>query len=69
MARMGRWIHITGWENGPLFDLSTQSILSVLEIENVQAIAPITKGTVFLNRMQHVISRLLIPTEELLEWQ
>lgn len=43
---VGRWIHITGWENGPLFDLSTLSILSVLEIETVQATAPITRGTV-----------------------
>lgn len=49
MAWMGRWIHITGWENGPLFDLSTLSILSVLEIENVQATAAITIGTVSLN--------------------
>ena len=38
----GRWIHITGWENGPLFDLSSLSILSVFDIENVQATAPIT---------------------------
>lgn len=44
-----RWIHIAGWENGPLFDRSTLSILSVLEIENVQASAPITIGTVSLN--------------------
>lgn len=50
---MGRRIHITGWENGPLFDLGTLSILSVLEIENVQATAPITIGTVSLNLMQN----------------
>lgn len=49
---MVRWIHITSWENGQLFDLSP-SILSVLEIENVQAAALITTGKVCLNLLQH----------------
>lgn len=34
-----------------------------LEIENVQATAPITIGTVALILMQHIISCLLIPRE------
>lgn len=46
---------------GPLFDLSTLSILSVFEIENVQATAPITIGS--MNVMQHIMFCLLIPAE------
>lgn len=42
-ARLGRWIHIAGWEDGPLCDLST-SVLSVWEIKSVRVAALITKG-------------------------
>lgn len=55
MVWQKRWIHIPGSENGPQFDLSAMSTLSVLEIENVQATAPITTGTVSLNLMQHIL--------------
>lgn len=51
---MGRWIHISSWEHGPVFDLSL-SVLSVCEVQNVQAAAFITIRTVCLNLLQHII--------------
>lgn len=53
-GRMGRWIRITSWENGPVFDLSL-SVLSAFEIQNVGATALITIRTVCLNPLQHMI--------------
>lgn len=47
-ARWERWIHISGWEDGLLFDLSTLSTLSDFETEKVPA-------TVSHNLKQHFI--------------